>query len=79
MDFFLLVDFNLSFSLFQLREILNVDHVETDRIKLRDYEMRDWQAVHQYAKNPNFSKYVSWGPNTIEDTKMFIQYSENSF
>ena len=56
-----------------MNEILNVGLVETTRIKLRDYTEGDWEFVHEYAQCPDFCKFQSWGPNTVADTKSFIQ------
>lgn len=44
----------------------------TSRLKLRNYESSDWERVHIYGSDPDFSKYEFWGPNTIEDTQKFI-------
>ncbi|MGA3191879.1 MAG: GNAT family N-acetyltransferase [Candidatus Bathyarchaeia archaeon] len=33
----------------------------------------DWQSVHRYASDPEVVRYMSWGPNTEEETKGFIQ------
>ncbi len=46
--------------------------LKTDRLLLRDYTPEDWESVHVYGKDPEFSKYEPWGPNSVEDTKNFI-------
>lgn len=46
--------------------------LETDRFLLRNYEHSDWERVHLYGADPDFSKYELWGPNSIEDTQKFI-------
>lgn len=46
--------------------------LETKRLLLRDYKVEDWERVHIYGSDPDFSKYEFWGPNTLEDTKYFI-------
>lgn len=46
--------------------------INTDRLKLRAYEVGDWERVHIYGSDPDFSKYELWGPNTLEDTHKFI-------
>ncbi len=56
--------------------------LETKRLILRDYRSGDWERVHIYGSNPEFSKYDVWGPNSVEDTKKFVndmvlQASEN--
>lgn len=44
----------------------------TERLILRPYHKDDWERVHIYGSNPDFSKYELWGPNTVEDTHKFI-------
>lgn len=46
--------------------------LETDRLILRELEEGDWQAVHEYASDPEVVRYVEWGPNTEADTLIFI-------
>lgn len=46
--------------------------ITTERLKLRAYETSDWERVHIYGSNPDFSKYELWGPNSIEDTHKFV-------
>ncbi len=44
----------------------------TERIFLREYEISDYERVHVYGSQPQFSKYEEWGPNSPEDTTLFI-------
>ncbi len=44
----------------------------TERLVLRNYRAEDWERVHIYGSNPDFSKYELWGPNTLEDTHKFV-------
>lgn len=46
--------------------------LETSRLILRDYGHADWERVHIYGSDPDFSKYEAWGPNTVQDTKDFV-------
>ena len=46
--------------------------LETKRLILRKFEQSDFEAVHAYASDPNITKYMVWGPNTLEQTKWFI-------
>jgi RimJ/RimL family protein N-acetyltransferase len=46
--------------------------LSTQRLILRPYRIEDWERVHIYGSDPDFSKYEIWGPNSIEDTKSFI-------
>lgn len=44
----------------------------TERLLLRDYKTEDWERVHTYGSDPDFSKYELWGPNTLDDTHKFV-------
>ena len=46
--------------------------IETQRLLLREFQEDDWQAVHEYGADPEVVRYMSWGPNTKEETKDFI-------
>lgn len=47
--------------------------IRTKRLVLRDFEEADWEAVHEYASDPEVVRYLAWGPNTEEESKSFIQ------
>jgi RimJ/RimL family protein N-acetyltransferase len=47
--------------------------IRTERLLLRDFEEADWKAAHSYGSDPEVVRYMDWGPNTVEDTKQFIQ------
>jgi [ribosomal protein S5]-alanine N-acetyltransferase len=44
----------------------------TERLRLREMVGSDWKAVHEYASQEIVCQYQPWGPNTVEDTKVFI-------
>lgn len=44
----------------------------TERLVLREFEESDWQAVHEYASDPEVVAYVTFGPNTEQESKDFI-------
>ena len=46
--------------------------ITTERLKLRAYQVEDWERVHIYGSDPDFSKYDLWGPNSVDDTHKFI-------
>ena len=52
--------------------------IETDRLILREYVVNDWEAVHIYAQQEKVLKYEMWGPNSIQQTKAFIEKSITS-
>lgn len=45
----------------------------TKRLALREFAKGDWQAVHEYASDPEVVRYVDWGPNTEKETRDFIR------
>jgi len=49
-----------------------VMQIETTRLILRDYRPEDWERVHIYGSQPEFSRFELWGPNSVEDTKKFV-------
>lgn len=51
---------------------MNQVTLSTKRLILRAYRPTDWERVHIYGSDPDFSKYELWGPNTVEDTHKFI-------
>lgn len=46
--------------------------IETERLVLRDFHPDDWEAVHEYAVDPEVSRYMPWGPNSEDETRDFI-------
>jgi len=49
-------------------------NLQTERLIIREYVKEDWQQVHIYSSNPEVVKFQGWGPNTEEQTKVFIEY-----
>ncbi len=47
--------------------------LETQCLILRDFLESDWQAVHNYACDPEVVRFLPFGPNSEEDTKKFLQ------
>lgn len=42
--------------------------IETARLRLRAFRACDEADVHEYASDPEVVRFMSWGPNTIEQT-----------
>lgn len=55
------------------REVTLIVEMETDRLYLREFQEDDWGAVHKYASLEQVSRNQPWGPNTIEETKAFVE------
>ncbi|MBU1142201.1 MAG: GNAT family N-acetyltransferase [Firmicutes bacterium] len=46
--------------------------IYTKRLILRPFEYKDINDVHEYASDPDITKYMLFGPNTLEETKSFV-------
>lgn len=46
--------------------------LETERLILREFEEADRKAVHVYASDPETVRFMTWGPNTEEQTQEFV-------
>jgi RimJ/RimL family protein N-acetyltransferase len=44
----------------------------TSRLVLREYERDDFAAVHRFASDPEAVTFVTWGPNTEDETRGFL-------
>ncbi len=47
--------------------------IETERLVLREFTVDDYEAAHAYASDPRVVEYMSFGPNTPEDTRQFLR------
>jgi ribosomal-protein-alanine N-acetyltransferase len=55
-------------------EIMQIENLllETERLILREVKEEDWQSVHEYGSDPEVVRYLTFGPNTEDETKAFI-------
>jgi RimJ/RimL family protein N-acetyltransferase len=44
-----------------------------DRVLLREFVDTDEKVVHSYASDPEVTRFMDWGPNSIEDTRNFLR------
>jgi RimJ/RimL family protein N-acetyltransferase len=44
----------------------------TDRLLLRDFVEDDWRAVHEYDANPDVVYFMTWAPNSEQDSRDFV-------
>ena len=49
------------------------DTLETEQLLLRPVNETDFDAVHSWARNPDNTRYMAWGPNTEEQTREFLK------
>ncbi|MER3451618.1 MAG: GNAT family N-acetyltransferase [Thermus sp.] len=47
--------------------------LEGDRLLLREFQPSDLVDVHLYAGDPFVTRYMTWGPNTSEETRAFLE------
>ena len=50
-----------------------IDHLESNRIVLKEMREKDWIDVHKYASQPIVCQYQPWGPNTEINSKEFVK------
>ncbi len=46
--------------------------VHTERLILREFRDEDFCDIHAYAAMPLVSRFMTWGPNTLEDSRAFL-------
>lgn len=46
--------------------------IRTERLLLREFRDSDLDDIHAYAAVPEVSRFMTWGPNTLEDSRAFL-------
>lgn len=46
--------------------------IKTERLLIREFEFKDWQAVHEYTSDNQVMFYIPEGVFTEEDTREFV-------
>ena len=49
-----------------------IEPIITDRLILREYQASDFESIHKYASDSEVVQFMDWGPNTEEDTRIFL-------
>ncbi len=52
-----------------------MNEIETANFTLRPYKEKDFEAIHAYSADPDVCRFMEWGPNTVRETKQFLQRS----
>ena len=47
--------------------------METTRLFIREYREEDAESVHEYCSDSHVLKYMLWGPNSLMETREFIE------
>nr|WP_077625138.1 GNAT family protein [Sediminibacillus massiliensis] len=47
--------------------------LSSEQLVLREIKIDDWRSVHSYASQAKVSRFQPWGPNTEEDSKLFVE------
>ncbi len=47
--------------------------LRTARLTLRDFQASDIDAIHAYASDPEVTRYMFYGPRTLEDTHAYLE------
>jgi [ribosomal protein S5]-alanine N-acetyltransferase len=47
--------------------------LQTPRLILRDFVESDWEDIQTYASDAKVVRYLPFGPNSVEDTKNYLQ------
>ena len=50
-----------------------MEPIVTERLILREFNGDDIEEVHQYASDPEVTKYMVWSPNSKKQTKKFVE------
>ncbi len=49
----------------------------TSRLRLREFEMQDWQAVLAYQQDPRYLRFYAWDERTEQDARRFVRMMLN--
>jgi [ribosomal protein S5]-alanine N-acetyltransferase len=47
-------------------------NLHTKRLIIRDMQMTDLYSIHRYGSDLEHVKYMTWGPNSLEETQRFL-------
>ena len=46
--------------------------LETERLRIREFQQSDYDAVYDYSSDPDVVRYMPFGPNTPEQAQGFL-------
>ena len=49
--------------------------IRTERLLLRAFTQNDFDDIHAYTADDHVVRYMDWGPNTLEETQLFLERS----
>ncbi len=51
--------------------------IQSERLTLREFRDDDFEAVHSYACDMEVVRYMTWGPNTEDETRAFLEGAQS--
>ena len=51
---------------------MTIDHIDTQRLRLRSFQRNDWQAVYEYTSDPAVMGYIPEGLFTPAQAQAFV-------
>lgn len=51
----------------------HLDGLQSERLRLREFGPLDLAAMHAWTSRPDVCRFQAWGPNTLEETRAFLQ------
>lgn len=56
------------------------DTLETERLILRPFHLRDLKDVHDYSADPEVARYVLWEPHaTLAETRSYLRWMKRNY
>jgi [ribosomal protein S5]-alanine N-acetyltransferase len=49
-------------------------HLETSRLRLREFTLEDWPDVQAYCADPLVVQFMYFGPSSVEETKVHLHW-----
>jgi [ribosomal protein S5]-alanine N-acetyltransferase len=70
---FLAIEWLQKISKFAGTSIVTPIVLQASRLTLRDFQSADLEAVHAYAEDERVVTHQEWGPNSLEQTRSFVE------
>jgi len=54
---------------------MRIEPFETKRLRIREIEPADAEPMHAYCSDERFCLFLTWGPNSREETEEYVQWA----